>query len=85
LDSPGTLHHVIVRGIERKEIVSDNKERKESITRMGDIAIETETAIYAWPLINNHPHVLLLSGPCGLPTYMRRLLSGYHLLQQEPS
>lgn len=28
LDSPGTLHHVIVRGIERKKIVTDNKDRK---------------------------------------------------------
>ncbi len=77
LDSPGTLHHVIVRGIERKEIVNDNKDRKNFITRMGDIAIETETAIYAWVLMNNHAHILLRSGLCGLPTYMRRVLSGY--------
>lgn len=45
--------------------------------RMGDIAIEAETAIYAWVLMNNHAHILLRSGPCGLPTYMRRVLSGY--------
>ncbi len=25
LDAPGTLHHVIVRGIERRNIVDDNK------------------------------------------------------------
>ena len=31
LDTPGTLHHVIVRGIERKKIVNDNKDRKEFI------------------------------------------------------
>jgi hypothetical protein len=24
LDAPGTLHHVIIRGIERKEIVKDD-------------------------------------------------------------
>ena len=45
LDSPGTLHHVIVRGIERKEIVNDHKDRKNFLTRMGDIALETGTAI----------------------------------------
>jgi len=77
LDSPGTLHHVIVRGIERKKIVNDNKDRGDFITRMGDIARETETAIYAWVLMDNHAHILLRSGPCGLPTYMRRVLSGY--------
>ncbi len=77
LDSPGTLHHVILRGIERKNIVSDNIDRKNFVTRMGDIGVKTETAIYAWALMNNHAHILLRSGPCGLPLYMRRLLSGY--------
>jgi len=55
LDAPGTLHHVILRGIERKKIVSDNKDRRNFITRMGNIATETETAIYAWALLNNMP------------------------------
>ena len=59
MDSPGTLHHVIVRGIERKEIVNDHEDRKNFLTRMGDIALETGTAIYAWVLMNNHAHILL--------------------------
>ena len=77
LDAPGTLHHVLLRGIERRNIVTDDKDRKNFITRMGNIAAETETPIYAWALLNNHAHILLRSGPCGLPMYMRRLLSGY--------
>jgi hypothetical protein len=28
LDSPGTLHHVIVRGIEKRDIVNDKYEGK---------------------------------------------------------
>jgi hypothetical protein len=57
-DAPGTLHHVIIRGIERKEIVKDEIERKEIVKddhdsqnfvyRMGTIALETGTLIYAW-------------------------------------
>jgi putative transposase len=31
LDSPGTLHHVIIRGIERRSIVNDNRDREEAI------------------------------------------------------
>lgn len=77
LDSPGTLHHVMVRGIERREIVYDDRDRRNILTRMGDIALETETPIYAWALMNNHLHIFLRSGPQGLTTYMRRLLSGY--------
>jgi hypothetical protein len=44
---------------------------------MGTIASETGTSIYAWALMINHAHILLRSGPSGLPQYMRRLLSGY--------
>jgi putative transposase len=50
LDAPGTLHHVIIRGIEKKKIVSDNKDRQDFVSRMGTIAQETGTLIYAWTL-----------------------------------
>lgn len=77
LDAPGTLHHVIVRGIEKRKIVSDDLDRNNFVTRLGTIASETETPIYAWALMYNHAHILLRSGPYGLSQYMRRLLSGY--------
>ena len=77
LDTPGTLHHVIVRGIERRKIVKDDQDRDNFISRLGASAKETGTAIYAWALLKNHAHILLRSGPAGLPTLMRRLLSGY--------
>jgi hypothetical protein len=40
LDSPGTLHHVMIRGIERGEIVGGVKDRKAFVERMrknGDV------------------------------------------------
>ena len=77
LDTPGTLHHVIVRGIERRKIVTDNQDRDNFISRLGTLAKETGTAIYGWALLSNHAHILLRSGATGLPTFMRRLLSGY--------
>jgi REP element-mobilizing transposase RayT len=77
LDSPGTLHHVMVRGIEGRKIVDDDIDRKKFVFRMGDAAQATGTSIYAWALLDNHAHILLKSGPLSLPTFMRRLLSGY--------
>jgi REP element-mobilizing transposase RayT len=77
LDAPGTLHHVIVRGIERSKIVNDDQDRDNFISRLGALAKDTDTAIYAWALMSNHAHILLRSGAAGLPTLMRRLLSGY--------
>ena len=77
LDAPGTLHHVIVRGIGKRSIVDDRKDRGNFVSRMGEIASDTGTEIYAWALMTNHAHILLRSGTFGLSRYMRRLLTGY--------
>jgi putative transposase len=77
LDAPGTLHHVIIRGIEKRRIVDDDRDRENFIKRLGDLAVETETKIYAWTILTNHAHLLLRSGPPGLPKFMRRFLTGY--------
>jgi REP element-mobilizing transposase RayT len=58
LDAPGTLHHVIVRGIEKRRIVDDKVDRDNFVSRIGQIAHETETVIYAWALMTNHAHIL---------------------------
>jgi putative transposase len=54
LDSPGTLHHVMVRGINKQRIVDDEDDRKAFVRRLGLLAEETQTAIYAWALMSNH-------------------------------
>lgn len=77
LDTPGTLHHVMIRGIDKGNIVDDRKDRQDFVSRMGDIASDTKTAIYAWALLPNHAHILLRSGPKGVSTFMRRFLTGY--------
>lgn len=77
LDAPGTLHHVIIRGIEKGDIVRDDEDRKEFLRRMGELAQGTGTSIYAFALMTNHAHILLKSGEQGLSTFMRHLLSGY--------
>ncbi len=77
LDAPGTLHHVIVRGIEKRRIVNDVADRKNFVTRVGELSAETKTSIYAWALMTNHAHMLVRSSEIGLCTFMRRLLTGY--------
>ena len=65
LDAPGTLHHVIVRGIERRRIVDDELDRKTFVDRVGELALATDTKIYAWALMTNHAHLLIASAPRG--------------------
>ena len=57
LDAPGTLHHVIIRGIEKRRIADDRTDRDNFVSRLGQIAFETETVIYAWALMTNHAHI----------------------------
>jgi putative transposase len=77
LDAPGVLHHVITRGIERRNIFRDDKDRENLLERIEILLPETKTACYAWALIPNHAHFLFRSGEVGLSTLMRRLLTGY--------
>jgi REP element-mobilizing transposase RayT len=77
LDAPGTLHHVIVRGIEKRRIVDDVADRKNYVTRLGKLSAETKTNIYAWAPMTNHAHMLLRSSEIGLCGFMRQLLTGH--------
>ena len=77
LDSPGILHHVIIRGIERRKIFRDDDDRDDLVERLADLLPKTRTVCYAWAFLDNHAHFLLRSGPGGMATLMRRLLSGY--------
>ena len=77
LDTPGLIHHVIIRGIERRKIFRDNKDREDMIDRLSDLLPATNTACFAWAFLPNHAHFLFRSGDAGLPTLMRRLLTGY--------
>jgi REP element-mobilizing transposase RayT len=79
LDSPGTLHHVIIRGIEKREIVIDDEDRDIFVSRMGTVALKTATSIYAWALMTNHAHILLKSGQQGLSAFMRKFLTRYSI------
>jgi len=77
LDSAGTPHHVMIRGIEKRRIVADERDQKDFVLRLGRVARETGTSIYVWALMSNHAHILLRSGQQGLAKLMGRFLTGY--------
>ena len=77
LDAPGVLHHIMIRGIERRKIYKDNKDRKNFIERLSKLLPETKMACYAWALMPNHAHFLFRSVGAGLSNLMMRLLTGY--------
>ncbi len=77
MDTPGVLHHIMIRGIERRKMVIDDKDREDMLERLTNLLPETQTACYAWVFIENHAHFLFQTGISPLATVMRRLLTGY--------
>ena len=77
IDNIGLLQHVIFRGIERKDIFLGNEDREDFIARLDHLLEETRTICYAWAMLNNHVHLLLMPTERPLSHFMRRLLTGY--------
>ncbi len=77
LDAPGVLHHIMIRGIERRKIFLDTGDCDDFLERLSIILPETHTSCYAWAFVGNHAHFLFRSGDTGISTVMRRLLTGY--------
>jgi len=77
LDAPGTLHHVMARGIEGTNIFRTDKDREDFLDRLA-VQCEAEVLkIYAWALIPNHFHLLVRTGSRPLFASMRKILTGY--------
>ena len=48
LDAPGELHHVIIRGIERRRIFMDERDRNDFTERLAGLVPPIGSACYAW-------------------------------------
>jgi len=77
LDAPGTLHHVIGRGIDRTKIFRVEADQDDFLSRLATLCLEGSLMTYAWALMPNHFHLLIRTVKQPLSTGMRRLLTGY--------
>jgi REP element-mobilizing transposase RayT len=77
LDAPETLHHVMVRGLERRVIFRDDTDREDFVSRLAALVEQGALAVYAWALLPNHAHLLIRTGGRPLARSMRSLLTGY--------
>jgi len=53
LDAPDTLHHVMVRGLERRAIFRDDTDRTDLVARLAALAESGALTVYAWALLPN--------------------------------
>ena len=77
LDAPGILHHVMGRGIEKRNIFFNDSDRHDFIERLAILCEDEAWDIYAWVLLPNHFHLLCKTRNRPLSSCMRKLLTGY--------
>ncbi|MGA9534460.1 MAG: transposase, partial [Desulfobacterales bacterium] len=65
------------RGIERKEIFSNDADRSDLLERLAVLVAEGALHIYAWVLMPNHFHLLCKTRSRPLSSSMRKILTGY--------
>jgi len=73
----GGVYHVVTRGLERKEIFKDDRDREEFLIRLGIALEKTKSECYAWALMPNHVHLMIRTGERSLSDIARRLFTGY--------
>jgi putative transposase len=79
IDFPGAFHHVCARGIEKRDIVNDDRDRQELHRRVYLNLQRAKASCLAWAFLPNHFHLLFYSENGVLSLFMHRLMSGYSL------
>ncbi len=78
IDFPGLLHHVMFRGHNRMNIFRDDEDRKDLLSRLNEVVLESKAKVYAWVLMSNHVHLLIeTSDKAKLSNIIKRVKGGY--------
>ena len=76
LDAPGVLHHVMVRGMARRPIFGDDRDRRDVVARLAARTNAQTWEVYAWARLPNHLHLLVRTGRRPLARSLGSLLAG---------
>ena len=77
VDAPGVVHHVMIRGIERRPIFADDDDRRDLATRLARIAPECHATCFAWAFMPNHAHLVVRTDAGSVSRLMARVGTGY--------
>lgn len=77
LQAPGTFHHLIARGNERRDVFRDAADRQDYLERIALYRKRFGFRVYAYCLMPNHVHLAVEQGPASLSVFMHALQSSY--------
>jgi hypothetical protein len=76
-DEPGAIHHVMIRGVEKRRIFLDDGDCGEFVDGLDRLCVELRTPCSAWALIGNHGHFVFETRDVPLAKLMARLTAPY--------
>ncbi|MDJ0787485.1 MAG: transposase [Myxococcota bacterium] len=71
------MHHVMVRGVERRQIFLDDVDYEAYLGRLSCLVPDLGFRCFAWALMPNHVHLVLQTGPVPLARLMARVGTAY--------
>jgi len=77
LDAEGAVHHVLVRGNERRAIFRDDADRQLYLARLVHYRDRYGFRLFAYCLMGNHAHLAMETGRVPLSRLMHGLQSSY--------
>jgi REP element-mobilizing transposase RayT len=74
---PGAIAHIMVRGIEGKEIFHDDTDRHYYLQLLTASLEKTRYHCYGWTIMSNHVHIIVRCSDEPLEKLMRTMNSSY--------
>jgi len=53
IDAPGALHHIIIRGIERRKILLDDFDRENFLKRLGTVLSVSQSVVKGQKIVHD--------------------------------
>lgn len=76
---PGAVYHAMARGVDGRNIFSDDQDRNSFLSALERIKRQTDAVVYAYCLMGNHFHLAIKVGPVPLAAVMQRILTSYSI------
>lgn len=73
----GAIHHVTVRGVDRRSIFADDRDRLRFVHRLGDAVEECGVRLHLFCLMPNHVHLVVETPAANLSAFMQKLQTAY--------
>jgi REP element-mobilizing transposase RayT len=77
IEYPGAIYHITSRGIDKREIFSDEKDNQRYIQLLKEGADFYRVEVISYCLMTNHLHLLLCTPKANLSRFMQRINVAY--------